>query len=281
MPHRVGDREKMGPFPTDGAAPLHRRSHSRRAEVREVLAHPRRRGKAPGRLTCPKAGGDRGRRCSGPHRPHAPDEHPLPAGNVRGRGTGHGGRPPAGHRLGGILLLHRPAGQSGAGGGGVCGGHLFRAAPPAAAQVSALRQGVPAPAAPGLGAFALYVQAVIFAGSIGDSDDTADWSGVIFQGDSGQVYGDVTLEEDLTIDAGESLTIPQNATLTIKQGGTLTGGGTETLTATVLPEGAGNRAVIILPSPRWTQTAASPLLPRAPPPSPSPRRTAATPPPAP
>ena len=116
--------------PLDGAAPLHRRSHSRRAEVREVLGHPRRRGKAPGRLTCPKAGGDRGRRCSGPHRPHAPDEHPLPAGNVRGRGTGHGGRPPAGHRLGGILLLHRPAGQSGAGGGGVCGGHLFRAAPP-------------------------------------------------------------------------------------------------------------------------------------------------------
>ena len=137
--------------PPDGAAPLHRRSHSRRAEAREVLGHPRRRGKAPGRPTCPKAGGDRGRRCSGPHRPQAPDEHPLPAGNVRGRGTGHGGRPPAGHRLGGILLLHRPAGQSGAGGGGVCGGHLFRAAPPAAAQVSALRQGVPAPAAPAWG----------------------------------------------------------------------------------------------------------------------------------
>lgn len=58
----------------------------------------------------------------------------------------------------------------------------------------------------------------------------------------------MTLEEDLTIDAGESLTIPQNATLTIpggvtlensgtianngtltiKQGGTLTGGGTVT-----------------------------------------------------
>ena len=199
MPRRVGDREKIGPFPPDGAAPLHRRSHSRRTEAREVLGHPRRRGKAPGRPTCPKAGGDRGRRCSGPHRPHAPDEHPLPAGNVRGRGTGHGGRPPAGHRLGGILLLHRPAGQSGAGGGGVCGGHLRCAAPPAAAQVSALRQGVPAPAAPGLRAFALYVQAVIFAGSIGDSDDTADWSGIIFQGDSGQVYGDVTLEEDLPL----------------------------------------------------------------------------------
>lgn len=108
----------MRPFPTDGAAPLRCRSHSRRAEVREVLGHPRRRGKAPGRPTCPKAGGDRGRRCSGPHQPHAPDEHPLPAGNVRDRGTGHGGRTPAGHRLGEVLLFYRPAGQSGAGGGG-------------------------------------------------------------------------------------------------------------------------------------------------------------------
>ena len=96
----------------------------------------------------------------------------------------------------------------------------------------------------------------------------------------------MTLEEDLTIDAGESLTIPQNATLTIKQGGTLTGGGTETLTATVLPEGAGNRAVTW--SSDHTTVAAvdangriTAVAERAPPPSPSPRRTAATPPPAP
>ena len=192
----------MGPFPPDGAAPLHRRSHTRRAEVREVLGHPRRRGKAPGRPVCPQTGGDR--RCSGARCTDASDEHPLPAGNVRGCGTGHGSRPPAGHCLGGVLLLHQPAGESGAGGGGlphqpgpggaavrlpdlrlcqslpqtdparpVCpernagifvggrgdspppaggggvySGHLRRAAPPAPAQVPALRQGVPAPAAP-------------------------------------------------------------------------------------------------------------------------------------
>ena len=38
MPHRVGDREKMGPFPTDGAAPLYRRSHSRRAQPAQKQA---------------------------------------------------------------------------------------------------------------------------------------------------------------------------------------------------------------------------------------------------
>ena len=38
MPRRVGDREKMGPFPTDGAAPLYRRSHSRRAQPAQKQA---------------------------------------------------------------------------------------------------------------------------------------------------------------------------------------------------------------------------------------------------
>ena len=118
------------------------------------------------------------------------------------------------------------------------------------------------------------------------------------------MYGDVTLEN--------SGTIANNGTLTIKQGGTLTGGtvtgaaviyevtgvmlsktsttltvsGTETLTATVLPEGAGNRAVTW--SSDHTTVAAvdangriTAVAERAPPPSPSPRRTAATPPPAP
>lgn len=38
MPHRVGDREKMGSFPTDGAASLYRRSHSRRAQPAQKQA---------------------------------------------------------------------------------------------------------------------------------------------------------------------------------------------------------------------------------------------------
>ena len=38
-------------------------------------------------------------------------------------------------------------------------------------------------------------------------------SGIVFDGNSGTVYGDVTLQEDLEIGEGESLTIPQGASL--------------------------------------------------------------------
>ena len=78
-------------------------------------AIPPTREKPQGAQSAPQTGGDR--RCSGARCTDASDEHPLPAGNVRGCGTGHGSRPPAGHCLGGVLLLHQPAGESGAGGG--------------------------------------------------------------------------------------------------------------------------------------------------------------------
>ena len=51
-------------------------------------------------------------------------------------------------------------------------------------------------------------------------------NGIIFENGVGTVYGKVTLQEDLTVDAGESLTIPQGATLTIPDGTTLTNDGT-------------------------------------------------------
>ena len=76
--------------------------------------------------------------------------------------------------------------------------------------------------------------AVIFASSgngfhsgaaIGASE-TAFWSGVIFQGKAGTVYGDQTIEEDFTLEQGYTLTVPQNTTLTIPKGVTLTNRGT-------------------------------------------------------
>ena len=51
-------------------------------------------------------------------------------------------------------------------------------------------------------------------------------SGIVFENGVGTVYGKVTLQEDLTVDAGESLTIPQGAALTIPDGTTLTNDGT-------------------------------------------------------
>lgn len=69
--------------------------------------------------------------------------------------------------------------------------------------------------------------AVIFADSIQDQDQKADWSGVIFQGKTGQVYGtSVTPVEDFTILPGYTLTIPGDAALQIESGITATNDGT-------------------------------------------------------
>ncbi len=52
--------------------------------------------------------------------------------------------------------------------------------------------------------------------------------GIIWDGKSGTVYGNVTLQEDITIGEGESLTIPDDASLTVPDGKTLTNNGTVT-----------------------------------------------------
>ena len=57
--------------------------------------------------------------------------------------------------------------------------------------------------------------AVIVASSISDKDDTTQWSGVIFDGDNGQVYGSPVPTEDFEIPAGKTLTIPQGTRLTV------------------------------------------------------------------
>ncbi|WP_273477385.1 Ig-like domain-containing protein [Faecalicoccus acidiformans] len=49
-------------------------------------------------------------------------------------------------------------------------------------------------------------------------------SGIVFDGTEGTVYGDVTLDESLTINQGETLTIPEGATL--NSNGNLTNNGT-------------------------------------------------------
>ena len=83
-------------------------------------------------------------------------------------------------------------------------------------------------------------------------------SGIVFDGSTGTVYGDVTLDEPLTVGEGETLTIPQGSTLntnnnltnngTIVNKGTLEGnltGGTVVTTPAIttdsLPEGTVNQ----------------------------------------
>ena len=54
--------------------------------------------------------------------------------------------------------------------------------------------------------------------------------GIVFDGNTGTVYGKVELQEDLEIGEGESLTIPDGASLTIGNDATLTNEGTVTTT---------------------------------------------------
>ena len=52
--------------------------------------------------------------------------------------------------------------------------------------------------------------------------------GIVFNGNSGTVYGNVTLQDDLEIKSGESLTVGKDASLTVPDGKTLTNNGTVT-----------------------------------------------------
>ena len=68
--------------------------------------------------------------------------------------------------------------------------------------------------------------AVIFAGSITDQSGKNGWSGLIFQGNEGKVYGNsYIVDKDLTIPADKTLTIENGETLTVTSGVTLTNNG--------------------------------------------------------
>ena len=58
---------------------------------------------------------------------------------------------------------------------------------------------------------------------IGAGDNSS--GGIVFDGNQGTVYGNVTLQENITINEGESLTIPNGASLTIPNDTTLTNKG--------------------------------------------------------
>lgn len=77
------------------------------------------------------------------------------------------------------------------------------------------------------GTFSVSGNSVVISGYIKDSADTSGWSGIVFIGNSGTVYGtSVAPEEDFEIPGGKTLTIANGQTLTIPAGVTLTNNGT-------------------------------------------------------
>lgn len=78
--------------------------------------------------------------------------------------------------------------------------------------------------------------AVIFASSIGDQSGKDSWSGVIFEGNEGKVYGNPTLTDDLTIPENKALAIPSGKTLTVNS--TITVQGTLTNNGTIIGSGS-------------------------------------------
>ncbi len=83
--------------------------------------------------------------------------------------------------------------------------------------------------------------AFIIASSISDSGDDkkAGWSGVIFEGNDGKVYGSPTLKTDATIPSNKKLEIPAGKSLTIDNGVTLTNDGEITNNGTLTIERTG------------------------------------------
>ncbi len=74
--------------------------------------------------------------------------------------------------------------------------------------------------------------------------------GIVFNGNSGTVYGNVTLQEDLEIGTDETLTIGKDASLTVPEGTTLTNDGTITVESGGKLEGTttGNGTLKIAPT---------------------------------
>ncbi len=97
-------------------------------------------------------------------------------------------------------------------------------------------------------------QAVIVASSISDKDDTNGWSGIIIEGNNGQLYGSsVTLTKNFTIPENTTLTIPENTTLTIPENVTLTNNGTIINRGTINGNIEGTQPIVPVKNVRFEQ----------------------------
>lgn len=82
--------------------------------------------------------------------------------------------------------------------------------------------------------------AFIIASSISDQRGKSAWNGIIIEGDSGFVYGDVMLETDVELPSNKVLTVPEGKTLTIAENTTFTNLGVITNNGTFINFGTIN-----------------------------------------
>ena len=74
--------------------------------------------------------------------------------------------------------------------------------------------------------------------ALSDTDGKTGWNGIVVENKEGQVYGDVSLGENIEIPADVTLTIPAGATLTVPDGVTLTNNGTLNVYGSLDAQGA-------------------------------------------
>ena len=160
----------------------------------------------------------------------------IHGGSVKATGgqyaAGIGGGNPG---SGGTITIHggsvtATGGESGAGIGGglkgsggtitIHGGSVTANGGPYAVGIGGGRKGSGGSFATGTDGHALIV-----ASSISDKSQRKSWSGMIFEGDTGEVYGNPTIQENIEIPSGKTLTVSQNTTLTVNRGVTLTNNG--------------------------------------------------------
>ena len=77
----------------------------------------------------------------------------------------------------------------------------------------------------------------VFASSITDTSGQSAWNGIVFEGDTGTVYGNPTCGDDITVPSGKTLTIGSGHTLTIAEGTSLTVNGSLAITGTLINNG--------------------------------------------
>jgi len=123
--------------------------------------------------------------------------------------------------IGGYLSAGIGGGQLGKGGNITINGGIVTADGGSEAQGIGRGSGNDIP-----GMLTMNGNAIVFSSSVGDMELNRKTNGILFNGNSGIVYGSVELADNLTVEQNHTLTVPSGATLIIPADKTITNNGT-------------------------------------------------------